>query len=165
MSKVLVLDHVAVMVTDVEASCRFYRDLLGLDVEIKVSHGGWPVETMAQLPGGAIVEYRMRAPQTPGITIDLIEWVTPKSPVGRHAIHHVPSAHIAFGVDDLQAIYDHLVTQGVEFVTPPVVWPPDEGGWRVLFLYDPDGNLLEFIEVGSGRNLPHVEKGTESSVS
>jgi len=165
MGKLRVLDHIAVMVSDLEKSYHFYHDLLELDVEAKVAHGGWAVETMAQLPGGDIVEYRMKAPETPGVTIDLIEWVTPKSPVGRHAIHHVPSAHICFGVDNLQEVYDRLVKEGVEFVTPPVIWPPEQGGWKVLFFYDPDGNLLELTEVGVGHNVPHTETSAASHQS
>jgi glyoxylase I family protein len=158
MSKLRILDHVALMVTDLERSYRFYHDLLGLEVVAKVAHGGWAVETMAQLPGGSIVEYRMRAPETPGVTIDLIEWVSPKSPVNRLAVHHVPSAHVCFGVDDLQETYDRLVTQGVDFVTPPVTWPAEQGGWKVLFVHDPDGNLLELMELGLGVNVT-VEEG------
>jgi len=157
MTKVRILDHVALMVTDLERSYRFYHDLLGLNVVAKVAHGGWPVETMTQLPGGSIVEYRMQAPETPEVTIDLIEWVAPKSPVKRLKVHHVPSAHVCFGVDNLQETYDRLVTLGVDFVTPPVTWPPEEGGWRVVFVHDPDGNLLEFTEVGVGVNIPADE--------
>jgi catechol 2,3-dioxygenase-like lactoylglutathione lyase family enzyme len=157
MGQLRTLDHVALMVSDLEKSRHFYADLLGLGVEVKVAHGGWAVETMTNLPDAAIVEYRMRAPETPGITIDLIEYVSPQSPVGRHAVHHVPSAHICFGVDDLPEIYDRLVAEGVEFVSPPVVWPPDQGSWIVLFLYDPDGNLLELVQIGVGHDVPHDE--------
>jgi len=153
-SYVRTLDHIAVMVNDLERSHRFYHDLLGLEVGVKVAHGGWEVETMTQLPGGEIVEYRMRARETPGITIDLIEWVAPKSPVKRYEINHVPSAHLCFGVNDVQEVYDRLVAEGVEFVTPPVQWSPEQGGWKVLFFYDPDGNLLELTEVGLGHDVP-----------
>jgi len=155
MPKLTAIDHIALMVSDLARAYRFYHDLLGLDVEAHVAHGGWAVETMTQLPGADIVEYRMKAPKTPGVTLDLIEFTEPKSPVGRHPIHHVPGAHLCFAVDDLQGIYDRLVTEGVEFVTPPIQWPPEQGGWRVLFFYDPDGNLLELTEEGHGINVEH----------
>jgi hypothetical protein len=29
-------------------------------------------------------------------------------------------------------------------------------GWKVLFLYDPDGNLLELTEVGVGHDVLHA---------
>jgi len=30
--------------------------------------------------------------------------------------------------------------QGAEFVSEPIAWPADRGGWSFCFLYDPDGN-------------------------
>lgn len=157
MRKVRTLDHIAITVSDLEASHHFYRDLLGLEVGVKVAHGGWAVEAMTKLPGADIVEYRMHTQDTPGVTVDLIEWVTPESPVGRYEIHHVPSTHICFGVDDVQEMYERLVAEGVEFVSPPVIWPPEQGSWKVLFLYDPDGNLLELNEIGAGHDVPHTD--------
>ena len=71
------------------------------------------------------------------------EWFNPQSPVGRYPLHHVPSAHLCFDVEDIEATYEHLKEEGVEFVSPPVYWEASEGGWIVLFFYDPDGNLLE----------------------
>ena len=83
----------------------------------------------------------------PGFTIDLIQWVRPKGEVKRPLINDIPSAHYAFGVRDLQATHDRLKAAGAEFVSPPVVFPEEEGGWRVLFFRDPDGFLLELIQI------------------
>ena len=84
------------------------------------------------------------------LTFDIIQWVTPESPFERYPIHHVPSAHICFGVEELPPIYERLKAEGVEFVSPPVRFT-GEGEWHVLFFYDPDGNLLEFNEIGTGQ--------------
>ena len=139
--KIRKLDHVALMVSDLDRSYHFYHDLLGLEKLEYVEH---PVEGSTNIQGVAkmtgfpdvrIREYRM--------TIDLIEWFTPKSPVGRYPLHHVPSAHLCFDVDDIEATYEYLKGEGVEFVSPPTYWEESEGGWVVLFFYDPDGNLLE----------------------
>ena len=35
-------------------------------------------------------------------------------------------------------------------MSPPVRYTGD-GEWHVLFFYDPDGNLLEFNEIGTGQ--------------
>ena len=42
----------------------------------------------------------------------------------------------------------------MEFVSPPVRFG-GEGEWHVLFFYDPDGNLLELNEVGTGKQIEH----------
>ena len=86
--------------------------------------------------------------------MDLIQWLNPTSPVERYPINHVPSAHICFGVEDVPTIYERLKAAGVEFVSPPVRFT-GEGEWHVLFFYDPDGNLLELNEIGTGQQVVH----------
>jgi len=154
------IDHIALMVTDLERSLRFYRDLLGLEVVSPEEHIGGPVAEMVAIPDVHMREYRLRAKggvhgysrdEGDGqLTLDLIEWIKPESPFERSPIHHVPSAHICFGVDDLPSIYERLKAEGVEFVSPPVRFT-GEGEWHVLFFYDPDGNLLEMNEIGTGQ--------------
>jgi len=100
-----------------------------------------------------MIEYRLRAPGTDRVTVDLIQWTHPTSLRQRYSIQYVPSAHLCFGADDIEATYERLLRQGVEFVSPPVRWPPEQGGWIVTFLYDPDGNLVELNENGAGRNV------------
>lgn len=145
-TKVMKLDHVAVMVSDLEKSYHFYHDLLGLKKLEYVEHHIKGISEMVAKPNVRMKEYRMCLDANPGMTIDLIEWISPESPTGRYPIHHVPSAHLSFDVEDLHATYEFLKSEGVEFVSPPVHWPEEEGGWIVLFFYDPDGNLLELSQ-------------------
>ena len=158
------LDHIAVMVKDIEKSLHFYRDLLGLEVVTPEEHIGGPVAEMVAKPGCHMREYRMRAPggvqgydrndEGVALTFDIIQWLKPESPTGRNEIHHVPSAHFCFGVENLPEIYERLLAEGVEFVSPPVRFS-GEGDWHVLFFYDPDGNLLELNETGTGDQIQH----------
>ena len=66
----------------------------------------------------------------------------------------MPSAHFCFGVENVPATYERLKAEGVEFVSSPVSFS-GEGEWHVLFFYDPDGNLLELNEMGTGAQVPH----------
>jgi catechol 2,3-dioxygenase-like lactoylglutathione lyase family enzyme len=154
MSEVMALEHIAIMVSDLERSKHFYADLLGLEVLEYVEHDGGAIDEMTATEGVFMIEYRLRPPQGPGpagggpgFTIDLIQWVRPRGDVKRPLINDIPGAHYAFGVRNLQATYDRLKAAGVEFVSPPVIFPEEEGGWRVLFLRDPDGFLLELIQI------------------
>jgi len=156
----ITLDHVALMVSDLEKSLHFYRDLLGFEVLSPEEHKGGPIDEMVRIDGVHMREYRLvppggvngyhRGDGAARITLDLIQWITPESPQKRVAINHVPSAHMCFGVEDLPAVYERLNKEGVEFVSPPVCFS-GEGEWHVLFFYDPDGNLLEFNEIGTGQ--------------
>ena len=158
------IDHIALMVRDLEKSLHFYHDLLGMEVVSPEEHAGGAINEMTAMPDVHMREYRLRPSagingykrvDTQGqFTLDPIEWVTPKSPFERHSIHHVPSAHICFGVENVPATHEHLKAEGVEFVSPPVRFT-GEGEWHVLFFYDPDGNLLELNEIGTGSQIEH----------
>ncbi|MGD0662986.1 MAG: VOC family protein, partial [Syntrophorhabdales bacterium] len=57
-------------------------------------------------------------------------------------------AHIAFGVSNIEQMYEDLSKKGVKFVNPPV-WAPGNDGkgrWAVCYLRGPDGITLELIE-------------------
>ena len=159
----MTMAHVAIMVSDIERSLHFYRDLLGFDVVSPEEHIDGAVAEMVDMPRVHMREYRLRPSggidgyeRTGGLgfTFDIIQWLDPESPQQRNPIHQVPSAHFCFGVDDLPAMYEKLKAEGVEFVSPPVRFA-GEGDWHVLFFYDPDGNLLEFNEHGAGSQNPH----------
>ena len=100
----ITLDHLAVMVSDLEKSLHFYRDLLGFEVLSPEEHNGGPLDEMVDIQGVHMREYRLVPPggvngyqrnhSTGQITLDLIQWLTPKSLPQRYPINHVPSAHI-----------------------------------------------------------------------
>jgi len=52
--------------------------------------------------------------------------------------------HIALRVADLDAAYRSLTYHGARIVVPP--GPSPEGGIRMGWVSDPDGNLIELIE-------------------
>jgi len=163
MPESMTMAHVAIMVSDIEKSLHFYRDLLGFEVVSPEEHIDGPVATMVDMPKVHMREYRLRPfhgidgfKRTEGLafTFDIIQWLHPDSPLQRNPIHQVPSAHFCFGVDDVPATYERLKAEGVEFISPPVRFE-GEGEWHVLFFYDPDGNLLELNEHGTGKQEPH----------
>jgi glyoxylase I family protein len=141
------LDHVAIMVADLERSTEFYRDLLGLEkVNFHEEHNIAGASAAHGLADVHLKLYIMAAPDNPEMTLHLSQITTPPSPTGRPAINHVPSSHICFTVPDLNATYESLKSRGVEFVSAPIAWPEDQGGWTLCFLYDPDGNLIELVQ-------------------
>ena len=94
MSMVITMDHVAVMVKDIEKSLHFYRDLLGLEVVSPEEHNDGPISVMVNMPKVHMREYRLRPKggghghnrnKGPGFTFDIIQWInpegTPLSPV------------------------------------------------------------------------------------
>jgi lactoylglutathione lyase len=57
------------------------------------------------------------------------------------------TAHTAYFVDDMDALYARLVAAGVRAVSPPVspTIGPNVGG-KAVYLMDPDGIRVELIQ-------------------
>lgn len=61
MSRITV-DHVAIMVSDLERSLAFYRDILGMEVVSPEEHDGGPIDEMTAMSNVHMREYRLRPP-------------------------------------------------------------------------------------------------------
>ena len=113
------LNHVAVHCRDVQHSCDFYGNVLGLQPMARPAFdfpGAW-------FRVGADQEVHLigRAP-----TVD----ATPRE------------RHFAFKVDDADATASHLRGCDVEFSGPN----PRPDGARQIFLRDPDGHVVELFQ-------------------
>ena len=117
-AKVITLDHVAVMVSDLERSLRFYHDLLGFDFVASEEHddrpNGGPVSTMTAFPVVQIREYRLRPAggvnghariEGQGLTVDLID-------IANDQPHHYAKADLAAGT---HRIDQHELAVGQRF--------------------------------------------------
>lgn len=116
------MHHVALRVSDLDRSVRFYRDTLGLE-ELE----------RRTLPGVEIAF--LGYPGTRNTSLELI--------AGRDDHHHGDGLvhHVAFTVPDVQAAFDRLRLQNVTLLSdaPQAVWE----GKLVVFFRGPDGERLE----------------------
>ena len=146
-NSVNILDHVAVTVSDMESSLAFYCDLLGLK-EVERHHlEGETISKMAGKPDVIMEVVRLEAPETPGVMLDLQQYVTPEGKVSDAQLGDVAHAHFCFGVPDVWAAYRELQSKGVEFVSEPVSFDLEWGIVYVVFFKDPDGFILELMQV------------------
>ena len=115
--------HVSRTTCDVEASVSFYRDLLGfreLNRPPFSFRGAW------------LYGY--------GIQIHIIE-----NPAYRDSKAEIDSRgdHIAFRVQDAEAVKERLDAAGI-----PFVYKVNAGGIPQVFIHDPDGHQVELAVVG-----------------
>ena len=52
--------------------------------------------------------------------------------------------HVCFFVTDLEAALDRLVSLGAVTRLPPIPYP-EAPEWRLAYLADPEGNLVELV--------------------
>ena len=124
MMKILGLHHCSVLVKDAQRALDFYHGALGLDICPERPDLGYP---------GAWLEIN-------GQQIHLMELPDPDSGAERPG-HGGRDRHFAFNIDDLDSLKQILDQRNIKYSI-------SKSGRKALFCRDPDGNALEFIEVG-----------------
>jgi catechol 2,3-dioxygenase-like lactoylglutathione lyase family enzyme len=142
------LHHVGITVKDLDASIRFYHDVLGLEFSNEPSpwFEGPALGPAVGVPGAALRQVSLLLGDT---TLELLEYKSPPSETdGPLRSNNLGASHVAFLVDDIKATKAELESKGVTFFSPVNV--VDEGvlaGWRWVYFADPDGYPLELVEV------------------
>lgn len=119
------IQHVNIMVDDLEAAVAFYRDIIGLELD-DTADLGFPAQFM-KLGGGQQIH------------INQLDDVTPER------------AHFAMRVDDFDGVSRRAVAAGVVEAN---TWGHARrlpGGVMQMFVRDPSGNL---IEIGCDADQP-----------
>lgn len=116
------------VVTDIERSRWFYRDVLG--AKVFREYGGTSCVLKFQGSWLLLVTGGEPTKDKPSVT-----FAAPPDP-------NVVSHELTIRVPDCQAAYEILKSRGAEFLTPPVDW----GGEVRCFFRDPDGHLLEISQ-------------------
>ncbi|HPF26676.1 MAG TPA: VOC family protein [Steroidobacteraceae bacterium] len=118
--------HTMVRVTDVEASLRFYRDALGLELLSRKDY-----------PQGRFTLIFLAAPGDHDAQVELTHNWDPESYTGGRNF-----GHLAYAVDDIYAACEHLQSAGVT-----INRPPRDG--RMAFVRSPDGISVELLQRGA----------------
>jgi Uncharacterized protein conserved in bacteria len=127
----LTIHHAFLPHTDPEASLRFYRDLLGMEVRLDVGRGDMRWVTVA--PPGSQTSIVLHPPAVdPGVSAEERRTVLELMAKGVYGA-------ITLATDDLDALFSRLEANGAEIVQEPTDQPY---GVRDCAVRDPAGNLL-----------------------
>lgn len=135
------LDHVCLIVRDLDRSIRFYRDAIGLGMSRVVDIEGEYPQKVLGVKGVRISYAKLNVPGVSGkvgAVLELHCWRQPRM------LPKKGYGHISFGVKDIDGEYRRLRRKGVRFISKPLSAP--DGHARICFGQDPDGNRIEFIE-------------------
>ncbi len=130
------LNHVGIRVRDMNVAARFYCDLLGLRINDKKSN--W-----LSLPDGRMI-HLMPATDRSGDGNDIAD-------LARHCAFQVDSLEDAVATLLARGLKPFQVELGAGGRRRSVVDAGDLGfGIGTVFVSDPDGNVLEFVDVERG---------------
>jgi len=146
------IDHVNLVVTDLKKMADFYTRALGLKISKQVTiSGGWIDRTVGLSGVDADVIY-LDLPSGP--RVELLRYNSPagEHPAGLEKSNTHGLRHMAFKVDDIDAMVARLKAAGVKFFSEVQLVPDSQvtyaGGLRkrLVYFHDPEGNLLELCE-------------------
>ena len=131
--------HVGITVADLDRAVQFYTETFDLPVVAEFSVGGDAFAEAVAVEGAAAEFAHLDAD---GAIVELVEY-EPAREEGRDPELNRPGAtHLGLTVDDVEAFYAGLADD-VETLSPPRT---TESGTTVLFVRDPEGNLIEILD-------------------
>jgi catechol 2,3-dioxygenase-like lactoylglutathione lyase family enzyme len=155
--------HVGLVVTDLDRSIYFYHDLLGLPFANEPTP--W-FEGPELAKGVGVPDAKLRQVSLwvgEHSFMELIEYAnrpaTSTKPVPNN---HLGAAHVCFKVEDVYATKAELEAKCVQFYSDINV--VDDGplaGWRWVYFSDPDGLVLELVEVAYYRRAEREAAAAE----
>lgn len=146
------VDHINLVVSDLERSVRFYTELLGFkEIRRARLEGEWIESIIGLKDVRANVVYLVAAEGEP--RLELLCYESPAGkPFPAHSRANTPGLrHIAFRVKNIQEAVNRLQQAQVQIIGDTVAVPASavthEAGQKVLcYFLDPDGILLELAE-------------------
>jgi catechol 2,3-dioxygenase-like lactoylglutathione lyase family enzyme len=145
------VDHVNIVVVDLEKMAEFYCDVMGLRPAQRVTIGGAWIETVTGLAAAEADVALLEAGS--GAGVELIRYRRPEGPRPESlgAPHASGIRHIAFRVDDIERAVGRMKSAGVEFLSDIQQVPTDQVDFvgkqkRIVYCRDPEGNLLELCD-------------------
>lgn len=147
------LDHVNVVVAEIERSVAFYSRLLGLAVIMdRVLDGPW-FEALAGIPGARARCVILDAPGG-GCRVELLRFeAADGTPLPANSLPAtIGLRHFALRVDDLDTALAVLAAEfGQEAAPVEVPHHIVRGGKRMAYVRDPDGAVVELAQYGAAR--------------
>jgi len=143
------IHHTAISTADLGRSVRFYRDLLGFE-EIFTSEWKQGAEAADKITGLKDSSAKLVMLKAGNACIEIFQYSSPQAKPGdpkRPACDH-GITHLCLDVGDIQAEYERLKAAGMVFHCPP----QNMGGVSATYGRDPDGNIVELLEVKDAAN-------------
>lgn len=145
--RIIAADHTGITVSNLERSLEFWQNVLGFELSHRAHQTG---EMASEITGVAGAEIKLAVVKAlGGHKIELLEYVAP--PDRKHVDLRpcdIGSVHVAFTVDDLDAVLRKIAGSGWKAAgKPQILQSGPNAGKRVIYVRDPDGTTIEFMQM------------------
>jgi catechol 2,3-dioxygenase-like lactoylglutathione lyase family enzyme len=137
------IDHIGITVPDIEATIRFFRDVLGAEISEPHLYDDPRIGTIIGIPG---VRNIICQASVGGKRFELLQYVAPADRAApRIRACDTGHFHIALKVDDIEAVIDRMRAHGFEPANA-VQRGVGGAGLSAAYCYGVDGLVFELIE-------------------
>lgn len=146
-SHIIAADHTGITVSNLELSLVFWRDVLGFELSHRPHQTG---ELASEITGVAGAEISIAVLKGYGHKIELLEYLAPDNRKRQFDLRpcDLGHMHVAFTVDDLDSILNTIAISGWKAAgQPQTITAGPNTGKRVVYVRDPDGTTIEFMEM------------------
>ena len=145
--RIIAADHTGITVSNLEQSLAFWQNVLGFEFSHRAHQ---TAELASEITGVAGAEISIAVVKAPGgHKIELLEYLAP--PDRKHVDLRpcdVGSVHVALTVDNLDAVLSAIAASGWKAAgEPQTLQSGPNAGKRVVYVRDPDGTTIEFMEI------------------
>jgi glyoxylase I family protein len=144
--RILAADHTGITVSNLERSLGFWRDVLGFEFSHRAHQTGELASEITGVPGA---EISIAVVKAPGHKIELLEYSAPPDRKQHVDLRpcDVGSAHIALTVDNIEAVLERIAASNWKSAgQPQTLRSGPNAGKRVVYVRDPDGTTIEFMQ-------------------
>ena len=146
------LHHVAISTPDLKRSVQFYTSVLGARLE---REGGWVRGNRAMDQRFILTDCAAKICllNIQGHFLEIFQFDHVEDTAMRPEAWRPGFTHFALQVEDCRKTYEELSVLGVDFVAEPLTMP---SGASFFYARDPDGNIIEFLDVPEGADFPSI---------
>ena len=143
--------HTSWTVADVDKAVARYRDCFGFGVVAEIDGPADVNETLTGVKNSPLRIAHLRVPG--GHMVELIQYLGPdeRTRLGGRPCD-TGAAHLALGVDDIDAAVDTAKQHGIELMNGVMKLEGEFEGVKACYLKDPDGIMIELIQWNADGN-------------
>ena len=135
--------HIGISVIDLEASVKFYSEIMQMDIERRSKYQG---DLISRIVGVKDADLDICVLEKDNLRIELLDYNNNKrKKLIKHPNQDQPGlVHLSFLVDDVDKEYERIKAYGYEFNSPPMV--ARKNGPKIAYFKGPDNVVIEIYE-------------------